>query len=50
MVALYTVSGSVHPVRSLARIDVSNIGYELVCVPVRIQFRFFTQNPLRVII
>jgi len=45
MIAVYPVSDSVRPVLPLHGIDVSNIGRELVCVPVRIQFHFLHPKP-----
>jgi hypothetical protein len=46
MIAVYPVSDSVGPVHPLPGIDVSNVGRELVCVPVRIQFRLIHPKPV----
>ena len=46
MIALYPVSDSVRHVRPLSGINLSNIGQELVCVPVRIQSYSLQTKPL----
>jgi hypothetical protein len=46
MIAVYPVSDSVGPVHPLTGIDVSNVGRELVYVPVRIQFRLIHPKPV----